>query len=94
MIGMNWKKSLMVAGVSLAVAAVVPAMTQAHTPYTGVIPPSIAMMATPVAAPTMLTTHHTKKVASHHRVLKKSTKLAKHKVSKKHKKLGAKKRAV
>jgi hypothetical protein len=87
MIGMNWKKSLIVVGAVLGVAATVPALTQAHTQ--DVLPPTIAMTETPVVV-TPVKKVSTKKIG-HHKSIKK---LAKHKVSRKHKKLSAKKRTA
>jgi hypothetical protein len=92
MIGLNWKKSLVVAGAVLALAGAVPALTQAHTQ--DVMPPTIAMTETPVVL-TPVKTVSTKKVASkkltHKKIAKKAS--TKHKV-KKHKKTGAKKHTV
>ena len=79
MIGMNWKKSLVVAGAALAVAVAVPAMSLAQ--YTGTTPPSVVMApGTTFERPVKASV--TKKVSMH--------KKTKHK-GKKHKKTVAKK---
>jgi hypothetical protein len=80
MIGLNWKKSLVIAGAALAVAAAVPAMSDAKTQYAQVIPPDGMVLPTTVAKP--LKVSAAKKVSLH--------KKTKHK-GKKHKKTAAKK---
>ena len=89
MIGMNWKKSLVVAGAALAVAAAVPAMSQAHTAYTSKSPAPVAMMETSVKKVS------TKKVLTHRKSVKKtSARLVHHKPAKKQTKVAAKKHTV
>ncbi len=106
MIGLNWKKSLIVAGAMLALAAAVPAgvsaMTQAHTP--DVLPLGTGMMDTPgavlpvkkVSAKKLAAKKlATKKVASHKKATRKAAlKHPKLKVSRKHTKLSTKKHTV
>jgi hypothetical protein len=86
MIGKNLMKAFAFAGASAAVAAAMPAISEAHTHYTGKTPAVVSMMAeTPVVTPVKSTVkktsarHTTKK--THHK--KKATVASKHKAHKK-----------
>ena len=79
MIGKNWMKAFAFAGASAAVAAAMPASSEARTHYTGKPPAVVSMMAstsvkTPVkkVALKKLAVKHTIKKLHHKKVLKAS----------------------
>jgi hypothetical protein len=86
MIGKNWMKAFAFAGASTAVAAAMPAISQARTHYTGKTPEVVSMMAsTPVSAPVkkavvkkVALKHATRKL--HHKKVVKATVASKHKL--------------
>lgn len=93
MIGKNWIKVLAVAGASAAVAAMMPAISEARTHYTGKTPAGIAMMAgadviPPASMKQTLTasSKHSRKLSHHRKSVKTAIAHSKHKLHKSAKK--------